>query len=79
MAVRGLELNPQEILFIGDCPTDIKAGKRAGAFTGAAMWGANREERARILDECARVLKENGARKVYVLAISRAYINTVQR
>jgi len=27
-------------------------------------------------NECARVLKENGARKVYVLAISRAYRST---
>ena len=102
-AVQELELNPNEILFIGDRTTDIIAGKRAGAFTGAAMWGLNEEERAReirgaftiredardaihgrtilILDdvlttgattnECAKVLKENGARRVYVLAISR--------
>ena len=49
MAAQELELNPNEILFIGDRTTDIIAGKRAGAFTGAAMWGLNEEERERIL------------------------------
>ena len=48
-AAQELELNPNEILFIGDRTTDIIAGKRAGAFTGAAMWGLNEEERERIL------------------------------
>jgi len=44
-AAQELELNPNEILFIGERTTDIIAGKRAGAFTGAAMWGLNGEER----------------------------------
>jgi len=50
-AAQELELNPNEILFIGDRTTDIIAGKRAGAFTGAAMWGLNGEERVIILRE----------------------------
>jgi len=49
---RRLDLSPQETLYIGDRSVDIKAGKGAGAFTGAAMWGISQEEtRANILAE----------------------------
>lgn len=51
-AARRLSLRPQATLYIGDRPEDIKAGKGAGAYTGAAMWDANREERAKILAAC---------------------------
>lgn len=49
---RRLGLRPQATLYIGDRSEDIKAGKGAEAFTGAAMWGANREERAELLAAC---------------------------
>ncbi|MBE0517428.1 MAG: HAD-IA family hydrolase [Methanophagales archaeon] len=48
-AAKRLSLNPQETLYIGDRPVDIKAGKEAKAYTGAAMWGLNLEERNEIL------------------------------
>ena len=31
-AAQELELNPNEILFVGDCPADIIGGRGAGAF-----------------------------------------------
>jgi phosphoglycolate phosphatase-like HAD superfamily hydrolase/predicted amidophosphoribosyltransferase len=50
-AARRLRLNPQETLYIGNHPVDIKAGKGAGAYTGAAIWGVSQEEIGKILAE----------------------------
>ena len=40
--LRGAEalgLEPGECLYVGDAPFDIQAGKAAGTYTGAALWG----------------------------------------
>jgi len=37
---REFRLEPGQVLFVGDSPGDIKAGRAAGALTAAAMWGA---------------------------------------
>ncbi len=37
-------LPPSKILHIGDSPLDITSGKRAGVFTGAALWGSRNRE-----------------------------------
>ncbi|MBA7518688.1 Pyrophosphatase PpaX [subsurface metagenome] len=50
-AARRLGLNPQEILYIGDRPVDIKAGKGARAYTGAVTWGTSHEVIAEIFTE----------------------------
>ncbi|HZY46427.1 MAG TPA: hypothetical protein VFE96_01405, partial [Candidatus Bathyarchaeia archaeon] len=31
----------QESIYVGDSPSDILAGKRAGVMTGAALWGGS--------------------------------------
>ena len=41
--VEKLNLRPDEVLYIGNTPSDVVAGKRAGTYTGAAMWGASQE------------------------------------
>ena len=35
---------PQDCLFIGDSPTDMEAGRRAGVKTCAVLWGYGRRE-----------------------------------
>jgi len=41
-------VQPEECLFIGDSPTDMEAGRRAGVKTCAVLWGYGcREEMAR--------------------------------
>ncbi len=38
-ALKLLRCSASETLFIGDSPFDIDAGRAAGVFTGAALWG----------------------------------------
>jgi pyrophosphatase PpaX len=38
LALRRIEVNPRESMYVGDSPADIIAGKRAGVLTGAALW-----------------------------------------
>jgi len=38
LALRRLNVNPKESMYVGDSPADIIAGKRAGVLTGAALW-----------------------------------------
>jgi HAD superfamily hydrolase (TIGR01549 family) len=40
-----LELEKNEVIFIGDSHLDIQAGKSAGIFTAAALWGAIETEK----------------------------------
>jgi phosphoglycolate phosphatase len=41
-------VKPEDCLFIGDSPTDMEAGRRAGVKTCAVLWGyGDREEMAR--------------------------------
>ena len=41
-------VRPEDCLFIGDSPTDMEAGRRAGVKTCAVLWGyGRREEMAR--------------------------------
>ena len=41
-------VKPEDCLFIGDSPTDMEAGRRAGVQTCAVLWGyGKREEMAR--------------------------------
>ncbi len=40
LACRLTGVAPQHTLFVGDNPTDVLAGQRAGVRTAAAMWGA---------------------------------------
>jgi pyrophosphatase PpaX len=35
----GLRGNARDTLFVGDSPYDIRAGRAAGTYTGAALWG----------------------------------------
>lgn len=39
LAMRRLDLAPDECIYIGDSPFDIKAGHAAGCATGAVGWG----------------------------------------
>lgn len=39
LAMRRLDVTPDESVFIGDSPFDIKAGQAAGAATAAVAWG----------------------------------------
>ena len=42
------DVKPQDCLFIGDSPTDMEAGRRAGVKTCAVLWGyGQREQMAR--------------------------------
>lgn len=47
-SLKVLGVRPEDCLFIGDSPTDMEAGRRAGVKTCAALWGyGRREEMAR--------------------------------
>ena len=37
-------MKPQDCLFVGDSPTDMEAGRRAGVKTCAVLWGYGRRE-----------------------------------
>jgi|Deesub1362B_J571_1020462.scaffolds.fasta_scaffold00387_10 HAD superfamily hydrolase (TIGR01549 family) len=39
-----LNIPPSKVLHIGDSPLDIASGKKAGAFTGAALWGSRNQK-----------------------------------
>lgn len=39
MAINELNLNPNEVIYIGDNEKDMKAAKNAGCFAGLAKWG----------------------------------------
>lgn len=38
--MRSLEVSPDECLFVGDSHRDIECAKRAGAWSGAALWAS---------------------------------------
>ena len=38
--MRSLEVSPSECLFVGDSHRDIECAKRAGAWSGAALWAS---------------------------------------
>jgi len=38
LALSRIKANAKESMYIGDSPSDIIAGKRAGVLTGAALW-----------------------------------------
>ncbi|WP_169973530.1 HAD family hydrolase [Tautonia rosea] len=44
-AARLLNVEPQQILMVGDSPADVRAGRAAGALTCAVTWAAFRPER----------------------------------
>jgi pyrophosphatase PpaX len=39
-----LELDPQEVVYIGDSPIDIRAGKAAGSYTVGVLTGTSPHE-----------------------------------
>jgi len=41
LALQTLQIGAHESLFIGDSPYDLQAGRAAGVYTGAAMWGTH--------------------------------------
>lgn len=44
-ALEALRAEPSTAVYVGDAPTDLQAGQRAGTKTGAALWGPfHREE-----------------------------------
>ena len=38
-AYRGLAHEANQVLFVGDSPFDLRAGRAAGTHTAAALWG----------------------------------------
>lgn len=38
-ALRALGVSPERALFVGDSTHDMRAGRAAGTYTGAALWG----------------------------------------
>jgi pyrophosphatase PpaX len=40
MALKKIQLGPEDCVLVGDSAMDIAAGKKAGLVTGAALWGA---------------------------------------
>lgn len=39
LALQNLQIGAEEVLFVGDSPYDMQAGRAAGVKTGAAAWG----------------------------------------
>jgi pyrophosphatase PpaX len=39
LALQNLQIGAQDVLFVGDSPYDLQAGRAAGVKTGAATWG----------------------------------------
>ncbi|MBI4481774.1 MAG: HAD-IA family hydrolase [Acidobacteria bacterium] len=39
-----LEVGNHQALVVGDAPADVRAGKGAGAYTAAALWGSDRRQ-----------------------------------
>jgi pyrophosphatase PpaX len=44
LALRLLDREPREAVFVGDSPLDVAAGRAAGVATAAALWGATSRE-----------------------------------
>lgn len=44
LALQTLQIGAHEVLFIGDSPYDLQAGRAAGVRTGAATWGPHSRE-----------------------------------
>ena len=44
LALERLGARPQDAIFVGDSPLDVKAGNAAGVSTVAALWGASSRE-----------------------------------
>lgn len=44
---RKLQLEPQEVIYVGDTSTDMKTGKGAGCFTVGVLWGFREETELR--------------------------------
>lgn len=58
-AARSLEVDPQQCLMVGDTTVDIKAGRRAGAWTCGVLCGYG--ERRELEQSGAHVILENTA------------------
>lgn len=43
-SLKALGANPEDCLLVGDAPTDMEAGRRAGVKTCAVLWGYGRRE-----------------------------------
>lgn len=43
-ALNALEIAPDEALYVGDSPYDIRCGKNAGVYTAGVTWGVSTEE-----------------------------------
>jgi pyrophosphatase PpaX len=39
LALQTLQIGAEQVLFVGDSPYDLQAGRAAGVRTGAALWG----------------------------------------
>src|SRR5438094_9717005 len=44
LALKQVKVEAKESMYIGDSPVDILAGKRAGVWTGAALWSPENRE-----------------------------------
>src|SRR5688572_24471532 len=58
-AARGLEVDPQQCLMVGDTTVDIKAGRRAGAWTCGVLCGYG--ERRELEQSGAHFILDNTA------------------
>jgi N-acetyl-D-muramate 6-phosphate phosphatase len=58
-AARGLEVDPQQCLMVGDTTVDIKAGRRAGAWTCGVLCGYG--ERRELEQSGAHIILDNTA------------------
>lgn len=58
-AARGLEVDPQQCLMVGDTTVDIKAGRRAGAWTCGVLCGYG--ERRELEQSGAHLILDNTA------------------
>ena len=43
-SLKALNANPEDCLLVGDAPSDMEAGRRAGVKTCAVLWGYGRRE-----------------------------------
>ena len=48
--MKSLEVSPEECLFVGDSHRDIDCARRAGAWSGAALWASVERERVLALE-----------------------------
>ena len=52
-----LEVDPSEILYLGDTDTDMKTGKSAGDYTLGVLWGFRKQDE--LIDNGADAIIEN--------------------